>query len=71
MTDPFGPVVTPHLSDNLDRWQELPASSDSIAVARRGTAFTVNRPGTTCRSITLPLLQPGHVLVIDGGGATQ
>ena len=74
LTDPFGPVVTPHLSDNLDRL----AGTTGLKRFHRGrklvgTAFTVKtRPGDNLPIYhALPLLQPGHVLVIDGGGATN
>lgn len=71
LLDAFRSVVTPHLSDNLDRMAGI-TSLQRFHRSRKlvGTAFTVKtRPGDN-RPIyhALPLLQPGHVLVIDGGG---
>lgn len=72
LTDQFASVVTPHLSDNLDRLSGITAlrrfHRDRKLI---GTAFTVKtRPGDNLAIYhALPLLQPGHVLVIDAGGA--
>jgi regulator of RNase E activity RraA len=67
----FEKVVTPHLSDNLDRMAGITALH-RFHRARKlvGTAFTVKtRPGDNLPIYhAMPLLQPGHVLVIDGGG---
>lgn len=69
----FRHVVTPYISDNLQR---LPAVSGLKRFHRSkrlvGTAFTVRtRPGDNllvCRA--LRDLSPGHVLVVDGAGDT-
>ena len=67
----FGDVGTPHLSDNLDRLAGITALQ-RFHRARKlvGTAFTVKtRPGDNLPIYhALPLLQPWHVLVSDGGG---
>lgn len=64
-------VVTPHLSDNLQRM------SGVVGLTRfhqgkklLGTAFTVKtRPGDNLLVYkALTMMQPGHVLVVDGGG---
>lgn len=69
----FADVVTPHLSDNLQRL----AGATGLARFHRGrklvgTALTVKaRPGDNLliyRALTE--MQPGHVLVVDGGGDT-
>jgi RraA family protein len=71
LIDAFHTVVTPHLSDNLDRMAGITALR-SFHRRRKlvGTAFTVKtRPGDNLAIYhAMPLLQPGHVLVIDGGG---
>ena len=67
----FRTVVTPHLSDNLDRLAGI-TTLHRYHRGRKlvGTAFTVKtRPGDNLPIYhAMPLLQPGHVLVIDGGG---
>ncbi len=71
LSDAFTNVVTPHLSDNLDRMAGI-TGLQRFHRARKlvGTAFTVKtRPGDNLPIYhAMPLLQPGHVLVIDGGG---
>lgn len=71
LVDAFRPVVTPHLSDNLDRMAGITALRRFHRGRKLvGTAFTVKtRPGDNLAIYhAMPLLQPGHVLVIDGGG---
>lgn len=64
-------IVTPHLSDNLDRLSAIrglkPYHDGSKLV---GTAFTVKcRPGDNLYIYqALTLIRPGHVLVLEGGG---
>jgi regulator of RNase E activity RraA len=74
LVEAFRAVVTPHLSDNLDRMAGI-TSLQRYHRGRKlvGTAFTVKtRPGDNLPIYhALPLLQPGHVLVIDGGGDTH
>lgn len=64
-------VVTPHLSDNLARLSGI-AGLHRFHAGRKliGTAFTVKtRPGDNLAIYkALMELQPGHVLVVDGGG---
>ena len=67
-------VVTPQLSDNLDRMSGITALIRYHRGRKLvGTAFTVKtRPGDNLPIYhAMPLLQPGHVLVIDGGGDTS
>ncbi|WP_082522020.1 RraA family protein [Ramlibacter sp. Leaf400] len=74
LADAFGRVVTPHLSDNLDRMAGITALQRFHRGRKLvGTAFTVKtRPGDNLAIYqALPLLQPGHVLVIDGDGDTN
>lgn len=64
-------VVTPHLSDNLDRLPGITGLQRYHAGRKLvGTAFTVKvRPGDNLLIYkALMQLQPGHVLVVDGGG---
>ena len=71
LVDAFSTVVTPHLSDNLDRMAGITALRRFHRSRKLvGTAFTVKtRPGDNLAIYhAMPLLQPGHVLVIDGGG---
>lgn len=71
LVDAFASVVTPHLSDNLDRMAGITALQRFHRGRKLvGTAFTVKtRPGDNLPIYhAMPLLQPGHVLVIDGGG---
>jgi regulator of RNase E activity RraA len=74
LVEAFRTVVTPHLSDNLDRMAGITALQRYHRGRKLvGTAFTVKtRPGDNLPIYhALPLLQPGHVLVIDGGGDTN
>ncbi|NRB54458.1 MAG: RraA family protein [Salinicola sp.] len=64
-------IVTPHLSDNLDRLsgiRGLTPYHDGTKLV--GTAFTVRcRPGDNLYVYqALTLIRPGHVLVLEGGG---
>jgi RraA family protein len=71
LVDAFAAVVTPHLSDNLDRMAGITALQRFHRGRKLvGTAFTVKtRPGDNLPIYhAMPLLKPGHVLVIDGGG---
>src|SRR3569832_940643 len=71
LVTPFAQVVTPHLSDNLDRLAGITALQRFHRGRKLvGAAFTVKpRPGDNLAIYhAMPLLQPGHVLVIDGGG---
>ena len=71
LVDAFAGVVTPHLSDNLDRMAGITALRRCHRGRKLvGTAFTVKtRPGDNLPIYhALPLLRSGHVLVIDGGG---
>lgn len=71
LVDAFTNVVTPHLSDNLGRLAGITALRRFHRGRKLvGTAFTVKtRPGDNLPIYhAMPLLQPGHVLVIDGGG---
>ncbi|MCP3017674.1 RraA family protein [Cupriavidus basilensis] len=71
LVDAFRQVVTPHISDNLNRLsgivglQRFHRSSKLV-----GTAFTVKaRPGDNLLVYkALMLMSPGHVLVVDGAG---
>ena len=64
-------VVTPHLSDNLDRMSGL-LGLRRFNRSRKlvGTAYTIKaRPGDNLLVYrALQEIEPGHVLVIDGGG---
>jgi len=71
IVDAFANVVTPHLSDNLDRMAGITALQRFHRGRKLvGTAFTVKtRPGDNLPIYhAMPRLLPGHVLVIDGGG---
>jgi RraA family protein len=64
-------VVVPHLSDNLARSVGIVGLTRYNKTGKLiGTAFTVKcRPGDNLMVYkALTMLQPGHVLVIDGGG---
>ncbi|GJG97694.1 RraA family protein [Cupriavidus pauculus] len=67
----FGNVVTPHISDNLQRLSGV-TGLQRFNRSRKlvGTAVTVKaRPGDNLLIYkALMELQPGHVLVVDGGG---
>lgn len=71
LTDALRGVVTPHLSDNLQRLQGI-TRLQRLHGGRQliGTALTVKtRPGDNLLVYkALTLLRPGHVLVVDGGG---
>ena len=74
LLDALHTVVTSHLSDNLQRLAGITALQRFHRGRKLvGTAFTVKtRPGDNLAIYhALPLLQPGHVLVIDGGGDTN
>ncbi len=64
-------VVTPHISDNLQRLSGI-TGLKRFSRSRKliGTALTVKaRPGDNLLIYkALMELQPGHVLVVDGGG---
>lgn len=64
-------IVTPHLSDNLDRLCGITGLTRYNRHGKLvGTAFTIKtRPGDNLMIYkALTLIQPGHVLVVDGGG---
>lgn len=67
----FTSVVTPHISDNLDRMVGI-TGLNRYHRSRKlvGTAFTVKvRPGDNLLIYkALMQMHPGHVLVVDGGG---
>jgi len=67
----FRNVVTPHISDNLRRLSGI-TGLQRFHKGRKllGTAYTVKaRPGDNLLIYkALTELQPGHVLVVDGGG---
>lgn len=74
LLDAFRDVVTPHISDNMSRLCGV------VGLARYnntgklvGTAFTVKtRPGDNLMvHKALDLAGPGHVIVVDGGGALE
>jgi len=66
-------IVVSHLSDNLQRLSGM-VGLTRIHKSKKlvGTAFTVKtRPGDNLLIYkALTLMQPGHVLVVDGGGET-
>ncbi|MFM0470496.1 RraA family protein [Paraburkholderia strydomiana] len=64
-------VVTPHLSDNMGRLVGAVGLTRINKTGKLvGTAFTVKtRPGDNLILYkALLMMQPGHVLVVDGGG---
>ncbi|MFL9926871.1 RraA family protein [Herbaspirillum lusitanum] len=67
-------IVVSHLSDNLQRLSGV-RGLQRIHPSKKlvGTAFTVKtRPGDNLVIYkALMMLQPGHVLVVDGGGDTS
>lgn len=69
----FERVVTPHISDNLQRLSGI-TGLRRFNRSRKlvGTAFTVKaRPGDNLLIYkALQTMSPGHVLVVDGGGDT-
>lgn len=66
-------IVVSHLSDNMQRLSGI-TGLQRFHRSRRlaGTAFTVKtRPGDNLLIYkALMMMQPGHVLVVDGGGET-
>ena len=69
--DAFKAIVTPHLSDNLNRLVGMSGLQRMHRQAKLvGTAFTVKtRPGDNLVIYqALMMMSPGHVLVVDGGG---
>ncbi|MEO5794126.1 MAG: RraA family protein [Rhodoferax sp.] len=67
----FQQVVTPHISDNLQRLSGITGLRRFHRAKKLvGTAFTVKaRPGDNLLIYkALQALQPGHVLVVDGAG---
>src|SRR5450830_489248 len=64
-------IVVSHLSDNMQRLSGI-TSLQRIHRSRKlvGTAFTIKtRPGDNLLIYkALMMMQPGHVLVVDGGG---
>lgn len=66
-------IVVSHLSDNLQRLSGI-TGLQRIHRSRKlvGTAFTIKtRPGDNLLIYkALMMMQPGHVLVVDGGGET-
>lgn len=71
LIDAFRDVVTPHLSDNLQRLSGITGLHRFHAGRKLvGTALTVKvRPGDNLMIYkAMTLLEPGHVLVIDGAG---
>lgn len=74
LVEAFRHVVTPHLSDNLQRLQGMVGLQRYHRQAKLvGTAVTVRtRPGDNLLIYkALMDMSPGHVLVVDGGGDTQ
>ncbi|EHA14898.1 RraA family protein [Halomonas sp. HAL1] len=72
--DAFASVVTPHLSDNMGRHVGLRGLTRFNKRGKLvGTALTVKcRPGDNLYVYkAMTMLQPGQVLVIAGGGATD
>lgn len=71
LVDAFRGIVTPHISDNLQRLCGM-TGLRRFNRARKlvGTAFTVRtRPGDNLLIYkALQQMQPDHVLVVDGGG---
>ena len=71
LLDAFRHVVTPHISDNLQRMSGITGLARFHRGAKLvGTAYTVKvRPGDNLLIYkALMDLQPGHVLVVDGAG---
>lgn len=69
----FQSVVTPHISDNLQRLSGITGLTRFHRSRKLvGTAFTVKaRPGDNLLIYkALMMLSPGHVLVVDGAGDT-
>lgn len=73
LVDAFRDVVTPHISDNLERLSGITGLRRFHRSKKLiGTAFTVKaRPGDNLMIYkALMLMSPGHVLVVDGAGDT-
>ena len=73
VTNAFKEVVTPHISDNLARHIGIRGLTRYNTSGKLvGTALTIKtRPGDNLFIYkALPLIQPGHVLVIDAQGDT-
>lgn len=71
LADAFQDIVTPHLSDNLQRQAGVVGLHRYHRSGKLvGTALTVKtRPGDNLFIYkAMTLIQPGHVLVIDAGG---
>jgi RraA family protein len=71
LVERFQRVVTPHLSDNLNRLSGIVGLTRFNPKRKLlGTAVTVkSRPGDNLGIYkALTLMQPGHVLVVDGAG---
>lgn len=74
MLEAFAQVVTPHISDNLGRHIGARGLTRYNRTGKLvGTAITVKtRPGDNLLIYkAMSLLQPGHVLVVDGQGDTN
>jgi RraA family protein len=70
----FEGVVTPHLSDNMSRSVGIVGLTRYSKLGKLvGTALTVKcRPGDNLMIYkALTMVQPGHVLVVDGGGESH
>lgn len=70
----FEGVVTPHISDNMARSTGIVGLTRYSRTGKLvGTALTVKcRPGDNLMIYkALTQMQPGHVLVVDGGGETH
>lgn len=71
LVDAFRDVVTPHISDNLERLSGITGLRRFHRSKKLiGTAFTVKaRPGDNLMIYkALMQMSPGHVLVVDGAG---
>jgi len=74
LVEAFAHVVTPHISDNLGRHIGARGLTRYNRTGKLvGTAITVKtRPGDNLLIYkAMSLLQPGHVLVVDGQGDTN
>jgi regulator of RNase E activity RraA len=73
VVDALRGIVVSHLSDNMQRLSGI-TSLQRVHRSRKlvGTAFTVkSRPGDNLLIYkALMMMQPGHVLVVDGGAET-
>jgi RraA family protein len=71
LIEPFRTVVTPHISDNMSRLCGVIGLTRYNGRGKLvGTAFTVKtRPGDNLMiHKALDVAEPGHVIVVDGGG---